>query len=118
MGIWGVLGWIIVDDCTYRSWYIRDTVGSIGISGGSGLPFATSTFSIKTFRHALALDERRTRFQANLWDSTGSFSGKNSSEDDSEPREASKMGFAADVLEVWFAGSHSGKSLLSPICRL
>jgi len=31
------------------------------------LPFTTSNTVVKTFRHALALDERRAKFKANSW---------------------------------------------------
>lgn len=31
------------------------------------LPFTTSNQIVRTFRHALALDERRAKFKANLW---------------------------------------------------
>jgi uncharacterized protein (DUF2235 family) len=42
-------------------------VASVGIIRAHHLPFATSNKIVKTFRHALALDERRARFNANLW---------------------------------------------------
>ena len=31
------------------------------------LPFTTSNTIVRTFRHAVALDERRAKFKANLW---------------------------------------------------
>jgi len=31
------------------------------------LPFTSSNRSVKTFRHALALDEHRAKFKANVW---------------------------------------------------
>ena len=31
------------------------------------LPFTTSNTVVRTFRHAIALDERRARFQAKTW---------------------------------------------------
>lgn len=31
------------------------------------LPFAKSNYVVRTFRHAVALDERRAKFKANLW---------------------------------------------------
>lgn len=31
------------------------------------LPFTTSNTSVRTFRHALSLDERRAKFKAHLW---------------------------------------------------
>ena len=44
----------------------RDTVCSVGLYPRT-LPFTTSNTLVRTFRHALALDERRTKFQPNLW---------------------------------------------------
>lgn len=35
----------------------RDTVASVGLIMGRTLPFVNSNTSIKTFRHALSLDE-------------------------------------------------------------
>lgn len=43
----------------------RDTVGSVGLFGRH-LGFTRSNPGIRTFRHAVALDERRRRFQPNL----------------------------------------------------
>ncbi|KAB5588367.1 hypothetical protein CTheo_8193 [Ceratobasidium theobromae] len=34
------------------------------------LPFAKSNYVVRTFRHAVALDERRAKFKANLWGRT------------------------------------------------
>jgi uncharacterized protein (DUF2235 family) len=31
------------------------------------LPFTTSNTVVNTFRHAISLDERRSKFQVNLW---------------------------------------------------
>lgn len=44
----------------------RDTVNSVGLIPRR-LPFTTSNTIVKTFRHAIALDERRAKFKANLW---------------------------------------------------
>ena len=45
---------------------IRDTVDSVGILPRR-LPFTTSNTIVRTFRQALALDERRASFKANSW---------------------------------------------------
>lgn len=45
---------------------VWDTVNSVGIIPRR-LPFTTSNTLVKTFRHALALDERRAKFQPNVW---------------------------------------------------
>ena len=44
----------------------RDTVSSVGLIPRR-LPFTTSNTIIKTFRHALSLDERRAKFQPNFF---------------------------------------------------
>jgi uncharacterized protein (DUF2235 family) len=44
----------------------RDTVDSVGIIP-KRLPFTTSNTIVRTFRHAVSLDERRAKFKANLW---------------------------------------------------
>ncbi|KAI0640162.1 hypothetical protein C8Q77DRAFT_114336 [Trametes polyzona] len=45
---------------------VWDTVASVGIVPHT-LPFTSSNRAIRVFRHAVALDERRARFQANLY---------------------------------------------------
>ena len=45
---------------------LRDTVDSVGLVPKS-LPFTTSNTIVRTFRHALSLDERRAKYKANLW---------------------------------------------------
>jgi len=42
---------------------LRDTVGSVA----SKLPFTSSPYVVRNFRHALALDEHRAKFKASLW---------------------------------------------------
>jgi len=64
-----------------------ETVDSVGVMMGRTLPFTATSAGIKTFRHAVALDERRVRFMPYLC----------------EPKD----GLSADILEVWFAGTHS-----------
>ncbi|OJA07506.1 hypothetical protein AZE42_09221 [Rhizopogon vesiculosus] len=46
---------------------VWDTVQSTGVLMSRNLPFTDSNTLIKTFRHALALDERRVRFQPELY---------------------------------------------------
>ncbi|KAF8594073.1 hypothetical protein BDV93DRAFT_535126 [Ceratobasidium sp. AG-I] len=53
---------------------VFDTVNSVGIIPRE-LPFAKSNYLIRVFRHAVALDERRAKFKANLW-------GRTSAEDE------------------------------------
>ncbi|CDO73380.1 hypothetical protein BN946_scf185013.g14 [Trametes cinnabarina] len=45
---------------------VWDTVSSVGVIPHT-LPFTSSNTAIRVFRHALSLDERRARFQANLY---------------------------------------------------
>ncbi|KAG7086992.1 hypothetical protein E1B28_012970 [Marasmius oreades] len=45
---------------------VWDTVNSVGLIP-KRLPFTTSNTNVRTFRHAVALDERRAKFKANLW---------------------------------------------------
>ncbi|KAG8958743.1 hypothetical protein FRC00_002339 [Tulasnella sp. 408] len=46
---------------------VWDTVSAVGVLWPRHLPFSSANTTIKTFRHALSLDERRARFQPNLW---------------------------------------------------
>ncbi|KAF9460646.1 hypothetical protein BDZ94DRAFT_1375663, partial [Collybia nuda] len=95
---------------------IWDSVGSIGV-GMPGLPFSNANTTIKTFRHALSLDERRVRFQSNAW---VCYENKDSNEETGRPRptgiteqeldwstEFSGNKPVTDVEEVWFSGCHS-----------
>ncbi|KAJ8096302.1 hypothetical protein PM082_011457 [Marasmius tenuissimus] len=45
---------------------VWDTVNSVGLIPRR-LPFTTSNNIVRTFRHAISLDERRAKFKANLW---------------------------------------------------
>jgi len=42
-------------------------VSSVGVIAGRTLPFTNSNGAIKTFRHALSLDEHRAKFRANYY---------------------------------------------------
>ena len=44
----------------------RDTVNSVGLIP-RWLPFTASNTIVRTFRHAISLDERRAKFKTNLW---------------------------------------------------
>jgi len=46
--------------------FSRDTVDSVGILPRR-LPFTTSNTIVRTFRHAVSLDERRAKFKPKLW---------------------------------------------------
>jgi uncharacterized protein (DUF2235 family) len=77
----------------------RDTVASVGLLMPQTLPFVSND-TIKHFRHAISLDEHRKRFDITLWSPDEEVTG---------PRNPSYThGRDASVLEVWFAGCHSG----------
>ncbi|RXW15252.1 hypothetical protein EST38_g10607 [Candolleomyces aberdarensis] len=93
---------------------VWDTVSSVGIIPRQ-LPFTSSNFAIKTFRHALSLDERRCKFLPNTWNTptareaalgfqpSGGPVQKENGDWQYEPPEDE----ATDVLEVWFTGTHA-----------
>ena len=65
IGVWLVLNTLSISNLLLTR-PIRDTVDSVGIIP-KRLPFTTSNTIVRTFRHAVALDERRAKFKANLW---------------------------------------------------
>jgi uncharacterized protein (DUF2235 family) len=79
-------------------------------------PYTATNYGIKTFRHALALDERRTRFRPNLWSEVTPGHERDQDVDIPKlkgiPPNANRDDWAyvppnrdfADVEEVWFAG--------------
>ncbi|THH16718.1 hypothetical protein EW146_g3969 [Bondarzewia mesenterica] len=46
---------------------VWDTVASVGIIMTKSLPFVSTNTAIRTFRHALSLDEHRAKFRPNLY---------------------------------------------------
>ncbi|CUA77721.1 putative protein YEL023C [Saccharomyces cerevisiae S288c] [Rhizoctonia solani] len=46
---------------------VWDTVSSVGVLVPRHLPFTKSNPIVKTFRHAVSLDERRAKFRHHLW---------------------------------------------------
>ncbi|KAJ6590057.1 hypothetical protein DFH09DRAFT_909378, partial [Mycena vulgaris] len=74
---------------------VWDTVSSVGVVRGQPLPLTWSANHMCAFRHALALDERRVKFQPEYIHG-GSFK-------DPDPNKPSNP----NVKEVWFAGTHS-----------
>lgn len=80
---------------------VWDTVCSVGLIEKE-LPFTRSSNSIRCFRHAIALDERRAKFQSNGWHVMD-----HEREDDEERRVKYGIDWKpTDVKEVWFAGVH------------
>jgi uncharacterized protein (DUF2235 family) len=110
----------------------RDTVNSVGLLDRT-LPFTSSNTAVRTFRHAVSLDERRAKFKANLWNRPTAqeaqlgedhhrHTGKHANHDDCEPDAAQKLraleakydkprDTPTDIDEVWFAGCHCGQCL-------
>ncbi|KAI0039159.1 hypothetical protein FA95DRAFT_1612794 [Auriscalpium vulgare] len=73
---------------------VWDTVSSIGFARGKSLPETTTgMLHVCVFRHALALDERRIKFQPEF------VNGGSGPRDEDYGK--------VDAKEVWFAGSHS-----------
>ncbi|EIN03656.1 hypothetical protein PUNSTDRAFT_139370 [Punctularia strigosozonata HHB-11173 SS5] len=73
-----------------------DTVSSIGIARGPGLPETTTGMKhVCFFRHALALDEVRVKFLPEYANGGVGPAARDDAKDQ------------GDVKEVWFAGSHS-----------
>ncbi|KAF8597102.1 hypothetical protein BDV93DRAFT_410437, partial [Ceratobasidium sp. AG-I] len=99
-----------------------DTVDSVGLIPRE-LTFAKSNFVVRTFRHAVALDERRAKFKANLWDRTteedAALAAPKREEYISKKkreqlrgkvetrRSASIYNPARHITEVWFSGAHT-----------
>ncbi|KAH9480717.1 hypothetical protein JR316_0007317 [Psilocybe cubensis] len=54
-------------DVTIEFMGVWETVASVGVIMGRTLPFTNSNSAIKTFRHALALDEHRAKFRPNYY---------------------------------------------------
>ncbi|KAF5372317.1 hypothetical protein D9615_009242 [Tricholomella constricta] len=100
---------------------VWDTVNSVGLIPRR-LPFTTSNIIVRTFRHAIALDERRSKFKANHWNhpttKEASLGIDGQKPKDSRPKakhhtlKAMERQFSeqadlpTDVEEVWFAGCH------------
>ena len=107
------------------------------------LPFSASNTLVRTFRHAIALDERRAKFKVNHWSRATQEEALRSITDQraarrekrEEARKAkqekekrdhkghlhhyearySKIRHETDVEEVWFAGCHCGTCILGVI---
>ncbi|KAI6044772.1 hypothetical protein EDC04DRAFT_261600 [Pisolithus marmoratus] len=85
---------------------VWDTVQSTGIVMSRSLPFTDTNMFIKTFRQALALDERRAKYEPNLYGQSSKNQKSNSAGDKTATNGTSGSGTEQRVLEVWFAGGH------------
>ncbi|KAF8895648.1 hypothetical protein BD779DRAFT_1609141 [Infundibulicybe gibba] len=74
---------------------VWDTVASVGVLMGKTLPFTNSNKSIKTFRHALSLDEHRAKFRPSHYYQTPSTPSATDSE--ASPVIAAKAPINPDV---------------------
>jgi uncharacterized protein (DUF2235 family) len=79
-----------------------DTVASLIESGRSGIRLKSHAFSsrnksVESVLHAVAVDERRTMFQPQLWEPGQEYWGNPFNRKGARPQ---------DVKEVWFAGGH------------
>ncbi|KAF8340209.1 hypothetical protein F5887DRAFT_979177, partial [Amanita rubescens] len=106
---------------------VWDTVSSVGIIPQTH-PYTSVDYSIKCFRHALALDERRAWFRPNVWSEATVEHEQEMDADfpitwEVEQSERDVWQYTAperdhaDVKEVWFAGSHSDVGGGSPSMR-
>ncbi|KAG6864127.1 hypothetical protein C0991_012247 [Blastosporella zonata] len=113
---------------------VWDTVNSVGLIPRR-LPFTTSNQIVRTFRHAVSLDERRAKFKANLWNrpnpteaalgiegqkpdvpkeqhqpngvkSEHHHSKRSTNLRKMEKKYSDRTERATDVEEVWFSGCH------------
>ncbi|THU96719.1 hypothetical protein K435DRAFT_838994 [Dendrothele bispora CBS 962.96] len=77
---------------------VWDCVKSVGLLRARGALFTSFNPYVKVFRHAVSLDERRSKFDRTMW----------VRKDESEVAHL-KLGpnDVTDVKQVWFAGSHS-----------
>lgn len=82
----------------------RDTVASIGLLMSKTLPF-TSSETIKFFRHAISLDEHRSKYNVVLWQPEN----ESICPDPTRPESDIEA-----VIEMWFVGVHSGTSDFTP----
>ena len=96
----------------------RDTVSSVGIMSQLH-PFTSVNYSVKCVRHALALDEHRAKFRADMWCEPAPSRGHELDIDFPIPEHEEHEHGAirddwiyvppdrdyADVKEVWFAGN-------------
>ncbi|KAN0124133.1 Uncharacterized alpha/beta hydrolase domain (DUF2235) domain containing protein [Lactarius tabidus] len=112
---------------------VWDTVASVGILNGRTLPFVGTNDTVKWFRQALSLDERRAKFRPNLYHRPSVISksgtrpsprrsitralGCTSVQDtphdihhnnlhDQDLKKPSESDTNRRILEVWFAGCH------------
>jgi len=77
---------------------VWDTVASVGLLIPRTLPFVSND-TIKTFRHAVSLDEHRTKFGVTLWKPESEVTDK-------KANNGYNVNTNSSVEEVWFSGGH------------
>ena len=88
LGVWDTVSSVIVPG--------RNLFGLL--PGSSRLPYTRTNSSVRTVRHAAALDERRAMFRLNRWIEEQEFH---------DPCQPDQPPVAQDVKQVWFAGVHA-----------
>ncbi len=74
-------------------------VGPLGLPGPLTLPYTRNNPSVKTFRHALAIDERRRMYRANHWQEPQVYKFNPFTPKEKEQPQ--------DIKQLWFAGVHA-----------
>ncbi|KAJ6488896.1 hypothetical protein C8R45DRAFT_1097243 [Mycena sanguinolenta] len=88
------------------------SVNSVGMMDNIKLAHTATNDIVRTFRHAIALDERRAKFKQNMWGKPK----KPAVTANAKPNGDNSPSVVTDVEEVWFAGCHcdvSGGSVLN-----
>lgn len=88
LGVWDTVSSVLVPG--------RNLFGLL--PGSSRLPYTRTNASVRTVRHAAALDERRVMFRLNRWIEEQEFH---------DPCQPGQPVVAQDVKQVWFAGVHA-----------
>ncbi|KAF7375712.1 hypothetical protein MSAN_00460700 [Mycena sanguinolenta] len=95
-----------------------DSVNSVGFWNNISLAYTATNDIVHTFRHAIALDERRAKFKQNMWskpkpaetDGPSVINDQGAKKPavtaNAEPKRDNGPSVETDVQEVWFAGCH------------
>ncbi|KAJ7907473.1 hypothetical protein B0H13DRAFT_1618403, partial [Mycena leptocephala] len=86
----------------FIDFFLRDSVNSVGMMDNIKLAYTATNGIVRTFRHAVALDERRAKFKQNMW----SHPKKPAVAANAQPNGDNGPSVVTDVQEVWFAGCH------------
>ncbi|KAF7339199.1 hypothetical protein MVEN_01997300 [Mycena venus] len=78
-----------------------DSVNSVGMVDNIKLAYTANNSIVHTFRHAVALDERRAKFKQYMWGPKKPAVAANA-----QPHGDNGPSVATHVEEVWFAGCH------------